>query len=95
MISSISGNPPNDLEKITAHVLVINSADDERNPPETGLTVEALGRIKNVRLYLIPASSETRGHLATANAGFYIAPLRELLATAPQQRAAPVALSAH
>jgi homoserine O-acetyltransferase len=78
-------NPSADLEKITASVLVINAADDERNPPETGVTVEALKRIKSSRLYLIPASTETRGHLTTGNAKFYIEPLRELLATAPQR----------
>jgi homoserine O-acetyltransferase/O-succinyltransferase len=37
------------LEKIQAAVLAINSADDERNPPETGITVAALKRIKNAR----------------------------------------------
>jgi homoserine O-acetyltransferase len=78
-------NPSADLEKITASVLAINAADDERNPPETGVTAEALRRIKNGRLYLIPASTETRGHLTTGNAKFYVEPLRELLATAPQR----------
>jgi homoserine O-acetyltransferase len=78
-------NPSADLEKITASVLAINAADDERNPPETGVTAEALKRIKNGRLYLIPASTETRGHLTTGNAKFYVEPLRELLATAPQR----------
>jgi homoserine O-acetyltransferase len=28
-------------------------------------------RIKNGKLYLIPASTETRGHLTTGNAKFY------------------------
>src|SRR5277367_143986 len=46
------------LSKIEAVLLAINSADDERNPPETGLTVEAIKQIKNGRLYLIPASTE-------------------------------------
>jgi homoserine O-acetyltransferase len=78
-------NPAADLEKITASVLAINAADDERNPPETGVTAEALKRVKNGRLYLIPASTETRGHLTTGNARFYLEPLRELLATAPQR----------
>jgi len=78
-------NPSADLEKITATVLAINAADDERNPPETGVTAEALKRVKNGRLYLIPASTETRGHLTTGNAKFYLEPLRELLATAPQR----------
>jgi len=78
-------DPSAELEKITAAVLAINAADDERNPPETGVTAEALKRIKNARLDLIPASTETRGHLTTGNASSYTEPLRELLATAPQR----------
>jgi len=35
-------------------VLAINAADDERNPPETGVTEAALKRVKHGRLYLIP-----------------------------------------
>jgi homoserine O-acetyltransferase/O-succinyltransferase len=83
--ASHDDDPTADLEKITATVLAINSADDERNPPETGVTVEALKRIKNAKLYLIPASTETRGHSTTGNAKFYAEPLRELLTTAPQR----------
>ena len=45
----------------------------------------ALKRIKNGSLYLIPASTETRGHLTTGNAKFYPQPLQELLQTAPQR----------
>ena len=50
------------LEKIEATVLAINAADDERNPPETGLMTDALKRVKNGKLHLIPASEETSGH---------------------------------
>jgi homoserine O-acetyltransferase len=73
------------MEKIEATVLAINSADDERNPPETGVTEAAIKRIKNGRIYLIPASTETRGHLTTGNAKFYAGQVKELLATAPQK----------
>ena len=73
------------LEKIEAVVLAINSADDERNPPETGVTEAAIKRVKNGKIYLIPASTETRGHLTTGNAKFYADQLRELLQTAPQR----------
>ena len=73
------------LEKIEATLLAINAADDERNPPETGVTDAALKRVKNGRLHLLPASTETRGHLTTGNAKFYTQPLRELLQTAPQR----------
>ncbi len=78
-------NPSPNLEKIEATTLAINAADDERNPPETGVTDAAIKRIKNGRLYLIPASTETRGHLTTGNAGFYKQQLQDLLATAPQK----------
>jgi homoserine O-acetyltransferase len=66
-------------------VLVINSADDERDPPETGVTERAIKRMKNARLYLIPASEETRGHGTTVIARFYAGQLGELLATAPRR----------
>ena len=75
-------NPGPTLEKIEAALLLINAADDERNPPETGITDAALKRVKNGRLFLIPASSETRGHLTTGNAAFYKTQLEELLQTA-------------
>ena len=65
--------------------MLINAADDERNPPETGITEAAMKRIKNGKLYLIPASTETRGHCTTGNAKFYAQQLQELLQTAPQR----------
>jgi len=83
--SSSDYDPSENLEKIGATVLAINSADDERNPPETGETERAMKRIKNARLYLIPASEETRGHGTTGMAKFYAKQLRELLETAPQR----------
>ena len=78
-------NPAAGLERIEATLLAINSADDERNPPETGITDAALKHVKNGRLYLIPASTETRGHLTTGNAKFYKQQLQELLQSAPQR----------
>ena len=78
-------NPAAGLDKIEATLLLINAADDERNPPETGVTDAAMKRVKNGRLLLIPASTETRGHGTTGNAAFYKKPLQELLQTAPQR----------
>jgi homoserine O-acetyltransferase/O-succinyltransferase len=78
-------NPSKGLERIEATLLAINAADDERNPAETGVTEAALKRVKNGRLYLIPASTATRGHLTTGNAAFYKKQLQELLQTAPQR----------
>jgi homoserine O-acetyltransferase len=73
------------LSRIEATLLAINSADDERNPPETGVTNEAIKQVKNGRLYLIPASAETRGHGTTSNARFYKQQLEELLRSAPSR----------
>jgi len=78
-------DPSQEMEKIQATLLAINAADDERNPPETGVTDAAIKRIKNGRIFLIPASTETRGHLTTGNAKFYARQLQELLQTAPQR----------
>ena len=73
------------LEKIEAPVLAINAADDERNPPETGLITQAMKRVKNGKLYLILASDETSGHLTTGNAKFYKQELQKLLEEAPRR----------
>ena len=83
--SSHDFNPSAGLEKIEATLLLINAADDERNPPETGVTDAAMKRIRNGKLHLIPASTETRGHLTTGNAKFYAKQLEELLQTAPRR----------
>jgi homoserine O-acetyltransferase len=74
-----------DLGKIEARVLAINSADDERNPPETGIMVKAMKQVKHGRIYLIPASAETSGHLTTGHAKFYKKQLEEFLAAAPRR----------
>ncbi|MGL3107529.1 alpha/beta fold hydrolase [Bradyrhizobium sp. BR 1432] len=83
--SSHDYNAGEKLEQIEASLLLINSADDERNPPETGITDAAMKRVKNGRLFLIPASAETRGHGTTGNAKFYSEQIRQLLKTAPQR----------
>jgi homoserine O-acetyltransferase len=59
------------LGRIRARVLAINSADDERNPHETGLMAAAMARIPNARLLLIPGSAETAGHGTTGQARFW------------------------
>ncbi|SDT06521.1 homoserine O-acetyltransferase [Pseudomonas asplenii] len=59
------------LKKIQAPMLIINSADDERNPPETGLLEASMKELKQARLLLIPASADTRGHGTTSMAKFY------------------------
>jgi homoserine O-acetyltransferase/O-succinyltransferase len=83
--SSGDYDPSPGLERIQAALLAINAADDERNPPETGITERALKRVKNGRLYLIPASEDTRGHGTTGMAKFWKEELRQLLQVAPRR----------
>jgi len=55
-------DPSQQLEKITAAVLAINSADDVVNPPELKLMEALMPRVKRGRYVLIPTSDQTRGH---------------------------------
>jgi homoserine O-acetyltransferase len=77
--SSRGYDPSPGLERIRARVLAINSADDERNPPETGLMEAAMRRVARGRLVLLPASEETLGHGTTGNARFWREELRAFL----------------
>jgi len=83
--SSRDYNASPGLERIEAPLLAINAADDERNPPETGVMARALERVKNGRLFLIPASEDTRGHGTTGNAKFFAKELQEFLQKVPQR----------
>jgi homoserine O-acetyltransferase len=78
-------NPAPGLERIQAALLAINSADDERNPPETGIMERELKRVKNARLFLIPGSEDTRGHGTVGMAKFWKQQVQELLQTAPRR----------
>jgi len=78
--SSRDFNPGPDLEKIKAKVLVINSADDERNPPELGIMQKELKRVKSAELYLIPASEQTSGHSTTGQAKWWKEKLSQWMA---------------
>ena len=84
--SSGDYDPSPGLGRIKARLLAINAADDERNPPETGLMEAAMKQVASGRLLLIPASADTRGHGTTANARFYKESLAELLRSAPAMR---------
>jgi homoserine O-acetyltransferase/O-succinyltransferase len=77
-------NPAPGLERISAPLLAINSADDERNPPESGLMVAAMTHVKNGRLLLIPASGATRGHGTTGMAKLWAPQLADFLAAVPK-----------
>jgi homoserine O-acetyltransferase/O-succinyltransferase len=77
--SSRNYDPSLQLEKITAHVMHVNSADDFINPPELGIAEQQIKRVKNGRFVLIPVSSETHGHGTHTWAAVWQQYLRELL----------------
>jgi homoserine O-acetyltransferase len=83
--SSRDYNASSRLPKIEAALLAINAADDERNPPETGVMEREMKRVKNGRLYLIPASEDTRGHGTTGMAKLWKQQLQEFLQSAPRR----------
>lgn len=61
-------DPSPGLQRIQAYVMAINSADDERNPPQLGVMESEMARISHARLLLVPGSAQTAGHGTTAQA---------------------------
>ena len=72
-------DPSAQLEKIKAYVMWINSADDFVNPPELKIAEREIGKVKNGRFVLIPASEQTHGHGTHTWAAIWKQYLAELL----------------
>jgi len=68
------------LERITAPLTWVNSADDFINPPGYGIAEDAARRMKTGRYVLIHATSDTRGHGTHTSARFWRQELIDLLA---------------
>jgi homoserine O-acetyltransferase len=77
--SSRNYNPAPRLDRITAPLVHINSADDFINPPELGIAEEQIKKVKRGRFILIPTSDETRGHGTHTRARLWKHHLEELL----------------
>lgn len=82
--SSGGYNPSAGLEKIQGVLLAINSADDERNPPELGVLDREIKRIPGGRVLLIPGTPSTAGHGTTGQARYWKDELARVLDTAPR-----------
>ncbi|HEV7573047.1 MAG TPA: alpha/beta fold hydrolase [Thermoanaerobaculia bacterium] len=78
--SSSDYDPSAQLERITAPLLAINSADDFINPPELGILKAAMKRMKRGRYVLIPTSDATHGHSTHTWAAAWERELRDFLA---------------
>jgi homoserine O-acetyltransferase len=55
-------NPEPQLDKITAPLTAINSADDQINPPELGVLERDIKKVKDGKFVLLPITDQTRGH---------------------------------
>lgn len=79
--SSRTYNPWPNLERIIAHMMWVNSADDFINPRNFDYPQQALARMgPNVRFRMIEETSETRGHGTHTWAVHWKRDLEELLA---------------
>jgi hypothetical protein len=81
--ASADYDPAPGLEKIQASVLAINFADDELNPPELGIVDRAKQRVRNGQFVLIPAGSQTQGHMTLRKASIYAPMVADFLAKIP------------
>jgi homoserine O-acetyltransferase len=72
-------DPEPTLERITAPLLAINSADDQVNPPELGIVERLMPRVAHGRFLLIPISAATRGHGTHTVAALWKAPFADFI----------------
>jgi homoserine O-acetyltransferase/O-succinyltransferase len=74
-------NPEPNLEKIEAPLISINSADDQVNPPELGISERLIRRVKHGQFILLPITNQTRGHGTHSLPAIWGRYLAQLLAT--------------
>jgi len=72
-------DPSPALERITAPVMWVNSADDFSDPPELGIAERQVMRLKRGRFVLLPISDQTHGHQTHTWAAAWKTYLAELL----------------
>jgi homoserine O-acetyltransferase len=73
-------DPGPGLEKISAPLLAVNSADDLINPPELGILEHEITRVPQGRAIVVPFGPDTRGHGTHTIAKVWEAYLSGLLA---------------
>ena len=73
------------LAELKATLLAINSADDERNPPDLGILDKEIKRVKNGSVLLIPGSDQTAGHGTLFQAKFWKKEVGDLLQSVPRR----------
>lgn len=82
--SSRDYDPSPHLEKITAPLLAVNSADDQVNPPELGILEIEIQKVPKGRAVVLPITDATRGHGTHSIPAIWGRYLGELLAESEQ-----------
>jgi len=80
MEASHDYDPAPGLERITAPLLAVNSADDIINPPELGVLEREIRRVRNGTAIVLPLSEDTVGHGSHTKAVLWKSHLATLLA---------------
>ena len=78
-------DPSSRLERVTAPVLAINSADDLVNPPELGIVERLMPGVSKGRFVLLPISPDTRGHGTHSLPAVWGGFLKDFLAALPER----------
>ncbi|MBV9612314.1 MAG: alpha/beta fold hydrolase [Acidobacteriaceae bacterium] len=78
-------NPEPNLGRIKAPLVAINSADDQVNPPELGISEREIRKVPRGKFVLIPISDQTRGHGTHSLPAVWGGYLKELLAESERQ----------
>jgi homoserine O-acetyltransferase len=77
-------DPTDGLSRIRAHVLVVNSADDERNPLSLGVLEAAMAKVAHGEVLILPGSATTSGHGTPMQVALYADKLADWLAKVPK-----------
>ncbi len=77
-------DPSPHLQKITAPLLAINSADDFVNPPELPMMETLIAKVKRGKFILLPITEQTRGHGTHSLPSIWAAHVAAFLATVRQ-----------
>ena len=78
-------DPSQHLDRITAPVMWINSADDFINPPELKIAEKYAPQLKLGKFVLLPITEETRGHGTHTQAAVWKSYLVELMKESEQR----------
>ena len=74
------------LQKITAPLFAVNSADDQVNPPELAILEREIKHVKNGRYILLPITDKTSGHGTHSNPAIWGKYLQELISVSSAKK---------